>query len=84
MDDQAKKVVIGADKIDETTLEHMRKIALKNAERARKITKLRSSNVLTAGTLLGGVLSIFVYSMVSVRQETFLDDIGAPAAVPKK
>ena len=50
-------------------------IALQNAERVRKLALQRRNNVIV-GSLIGlGVLSIYGYSIYSVKQEKFLDEL---------
>ncbi|MPC37437.1 Cytochrome c oxidase assembly factor 3, mitochondrial [Portunus trituberculatus] len=46
-----------------------------NAERVRKLALQRRNNVIV-GSLIGlGVLSIYGYSIYSVKQEKFLDEL---------
>lgn len=52
----------------------VRKLEEINRERAQTVKNLKRRNLFT-GFLIGGcVLSIYLYSMVAVRQEKFLDD----------
>ncbi|RXG51226.1 cytochrome c oxidase assembly factor 3, mitochondrial [Armadillidium vulgare] len=46
-----------------------------NIERVRKLTKTRRNNIITASLLGVGVISIYAYSILSVKQEKFLDEI---------
>lgn len=49
-----------------------------NRERALKLKNLRSKNLIVGGILCASVLSIYSYSILAVKQETFLDDFEEP------
>ncbi|GAV08808.1 hypothetical protein RvY_18449 [Ramazzottius varieornatus] len=56
----------------------MRKADMWNRERVLQMRKLKAKNILT-GLLLGGtVASIYAYSIMAIKQETFLDDLDEP------
>lgn len=62
-----------------TAREYARIVEKQNLERAEKLKKLRSRNLRVAGVLAAGVLGIYSYSILAVKQETFLDDFDEPA-----
>lgn len=70
---------IDFDKIKKSDLDFIREIERKNQERVQKLKFLRRRNLLTAGLLTAGIFSIYGYSMLAVKQETFLDDFEEPA-----
>lgn len=78
-EDVMPKVNFGKDKPTEAELQFIRLIEQKNKERVEKLRKLRVRNVWTAGVLGGAVFGIYAYSMLAVRQESFLDDFNEPA-----
>ncbi|KAI4493702.1 hypothetical protein M0804_001878 [Polistes exclamans] len=78
--DQMPKVnwTTDTDKINPNNILLMQEIEKKNAERVKQLIKLRRSNN-TLGGLLGiAVLSIYIYTIYTVKQEKFLDDFKEP------
>ncbi|XP_076063559.1 coiled-coil domain containing 56 isoform X2 [Oratosquilla oratoria] len=62
-------------KLSRAQLDYMRIIEQQNLERVRRLAKQRSNNIMV-GCLLGfGVLGIYGYSIYSVKQEKFLDEL---------
>jgi hypothetical protein len=53
----------------------MKILEKQNIDRVSKLKRLRRNNLLTGFALLGGVLSIYAYSIVAVKQEKFLDEV---------
>jgi Coiled-coil domain-containing protein 56 len=78
-EDVMPKVNFGKDKPTESELQFIKLIEQKNKERVLKLRKLRFRNLWTAGALGGAVFGIYAYSMLAVRQESFLDDFEQPA-----
>ncbi|XP_059469795.1 cytochrome c oxidase assembly factor 3, mitochondrial [Neocloeon triangulifer] len=78
-EDLMPKVDFSKEKPNESQLQYIRLIEEKNRERVEKLRKLRVRNLWTAGLLGTAVFSIYAYSMLSVRQESFLDDFNEPA-----
>ncbi|KAL7642893.1 UNVERIFIED_CONTAM: hypothetical protein RMT77_006182 [Armadillidium vulgare] len=64
-----------APKLSQVQLDYMKIIEQQNIERVRKLTKTRRNNIITASLLGVGVISIYAYSILSVKQEKFLDEI---------
>lgn len=83
MADQMPKVDFDKDKsrLSETQLNYMKYIENQNIERAQKLKKLKRNNIITALTLGAAVVGIYAYSILAVKQETFLDDFNEPAVV---
>ncbi len=62
-------------KLSQAQLDYMKILEKQNIDRVSKLKRLRRNNLLTGFALLGGVLSIYAYSIVAVRQEKFLDEV---------
>lgn len=72
------KLVDDQTKLSGPMKEYMKLIEKQNIERVQKLKRLKRNNILT-GCLIGtGVLSIYLYSMFAVKQESFLDDFEEP------
>lgn len=71
----------GAAKLDRSQLEFMKLIEQQNLERVTKLQRVRRNNLITAGVLVTSVLGIYAYSILSVKQEKFLDDFEEPKKV---
>ncbi|KAG8233516.1 hypothetical protein J437_LFUL011677 [Ladona fulva] len=65
-------------------LSYIRKIEEQARERSQRLKKVRRGNLITGCALTAGVLGIYIYSMVAVKQETFLDDFEPPVLEPRK
>ncbi|XP_071517387.1 cytochrome c oxidase assembly factor 3, mitochondrial isoform X2 [Panulirus ornatus] len=62
-------------KLSQSQLDYMKIIENQNLERVRKLVATRRNNIMV-GSLLGlGVLGIYSYSIYSVKQEKFLDEL---------
>ncbi|XP_054285600.1 cytochrome c oxidase assembly factor 3, mitochondrial [Macrosteles quadrilineatus] len=85
-DDQMRKVDFVKDKklLNAATQEWIKLVEKQNIERVEKLRKIRKKNIITSLFLGGGVLAIYAYTILSVKQETFLDDFEVPQIVPKK
>lgn len=70
-------------KLKKTEIDFMRLIEQQNLQRVQKLQRQRRNNKLTGFVLGGTVLSIYLYSMLSVKQERFLDDFEEPLKVEK-
>lgn len=83
-EDRMPKVNIDKDKnrLSQAQLNYMKYIEQQNIERAQKLKKVRRNNIFTALTLGAAVIGIYAYSMLAVKQETFLDDFDEPSVVP--
>jgi hypothetical protein len=79
--DSMPKVDFVKDKanLNQGELDYIRLIERQNRERVLKLQKLRRANLWTAGIIGAGVFSIYLYSMLAVKQENFLDDFNEPA-----
>jgi len=62
-------------KLSQAQLDYMKILEKQNIDRVSKLKRLRRNNLLTGFALLGGVLSIYAYSIVAVKQEKFLDEV---------
>lgn len=84
MADHMPKVDADKDKhrISEVQLSYMKFVEKENIERAQKLKKLRRKNIFTALGLGAAVIGIYAYSILAVKQETFLDDFDEPATQP--
>uniref|UniRef100_A0A1B0G218 rRNA adenine N(6)-methyltransferase n=2 Tax=Glossina morsitans morsitans TaxID=37546 RepID=A0A1B0G218_GLOMM len=71
-------------KLDKAQLEFMKLIEEQNLERVQKLKRLRRNNLMTAGALITSVVGIYAYSILSVKQEKFLDDFEEPRKKKKK
>lgn len=70
-----------APRLDRAQLEFMKLVEKQNLERVVKLQKVRRNNLITAGTLFTSVLGIYAYSILSIKQESFLDDFEEPKKV---
>lgn len=62
-------------KLSQSQLFYMRLVEQQNMERVQRLAKQRKSNVMTASILGLGVMAIYGYSIYSVKQEKFLDEL---------
>lgn len=70
--------------IDKRLLQQIRFVERQNLVRATRLSQMRK-NARYTGLLLGGIaLSIYGYSIYSIKQETFLDDFEEPEIVIKQ
>lgn len=85
-DDQMRRVDLVKDKklLNSATQAWMKYIEKENIQRVEKLRKLRMRNTITSLLLGSGVLAIYTYTIISVKQETFLDDFEVPQLLPKQ
>jgi len=70
--------------VDKRLLQQIKFVERQNLLRAARLNRMRK-NARYTGLLLGGVaLSIYGYSIYSIKQETFLDDFEEPEIVIKQ
>ncbi|KAG7296294.1 hypothetical protein JYU34_021424 [Plutella xylostella] len=85
MGDSYKPKLSAADGKDpvlkKTELDYMKIIEQMNAERVKKLQSLTRRNRITGAAIGAGVVSIYLYSIFAVKQETFLDDFNEPVKV---
>jgi len=62
-------------KLNKTQLDYMKIIEAQNLARVKRLATQRRNNVLVGFVLGGCVLSIYGYSIYSVKQEKFLDEL---------
>lgn len=62
-------------------VDFMRLIEKRNLERVTKLRLQRKRNIWTGLTIGATVISIYLYSMLAVKQERFLDDFNEPQKV---
>lgn len=81
---QMPKVNFAKDSIDKGILQQIKFVERQNLLRATRLNRMRR-NARYTGLLLGGIaLSIYGYSIYSIKQETFLDDFEEPKVVLKQ
>ncbi|KAJ3629762.1 hypothetical protein MTP99_014132 [Tenebrio molitor] len=66
-------------KLKQSEVDFIKFVEKQNLDRVRKLQTLRRKNLITVSLLGLGVLSIYGYSIYSVKQENFLDDFEVPA-----
>jgi len=71
-----------SDKINKFQLDLMKKVERQNLERAQKLRKVRARSRGTLFAGLAAVIGIYTYTLVAVKQETFLDDFNVPESIP--
>lgn len=67
--------------LKQAELDYMKIIEQKNRERVQKLKQISRKNRITGLAIGAGVLSIYAYSILAVKQETFLDDFEEPTKV---
>jgi len=70
--------------IDKRLLQQIKFIERQNLVRATRLNRMRKNARYMGFTLAGVVLSIYGYSIYSIKQETFLDDFEEPKVVLKQ
>lgn len=68
-------------KLSKVEQDFMKFIEKENLARVQKLRKIRRSNLITGGVLAGSVFGIYLYTILSVKQEKFLDDFNEPEKV---
>lgn len=63
-------------KLSQAQLDYMKILEKQNIDRVTRLKRLKRNNLLTGVALLGGVLSIYAYSIIAVKQEKFLDEVN--------
>lgn len=83
--DQMPKVDFLKDgEIDKRLLQQIKFVERQNLLRASRLNRMRK-NARFTGLLLGGIaLSIYGYSIYSIKQESFLDDFEEPEVTLKQ
>ncbi|XP_025420530.1 cytochrome c oxidase assembly factor 3, mitochondrial [Sipha flava] len=70
--------------VDKRILQQIKFVERQNLIRVTRLQRMRK-NARFTGLLLGGIaLSIYGYSIYSIKQETFLDDFDEPEVIPLK
>lgn len=70
--------------IDKRLLQQIKFVERQNLVRATRLNRMRK-NARYTGLILGSIsLSIYVYSIYSIKQETFLDDFEEPKVALKQ
>lgn len=67
-----------APNISLSDLHHMKKFEKINLKRVKDLVEYRKKNRIVGSLLVIGVLSIYTYTICSVKQESFLDDFEVP------
>lgn len=66
-------------KLSGSDREFIQRMNRENQERVAKLKKIRRNNLITGGILGALVIGIYSYTILAVKQETFLDDFEEPA-----
>ncbi|GFT68399.1 coiled-coil_56 domain-containing protein [Nephila pilipes] len=61
--------------LQEAQLMYMKRIEKENLERVMRLKKIRRNNIITGFGLAGVVLGTYLYSIFTVKQENFLDEL---------
>lgn len=70
--------------VDKRILQQIKFVERQNLVRVTRLQRMRK-NARYTGLLLGGItLSIYGYSIYSIKQETFLDDFEEPEVIALK
>ncbi|XP_026489208.1 cytochrome c oxidase assembly factor 3, mitochondrial [Vanessa tameamea] len=67
--------------LKQAEIDYMKIIEQKNRERVQKLQQISKKNRYTGLAIGAGVFSIYMYSILAVKQETFLDDFEEPVKV---
>lgn len=67
--------------LKQAEIAYMKLIEQKNRERVHKLQQIAKKNRITGLAIGSGVLSVYLYSIFAVKQETFLDDFEEPVKV---
>lgn len=70
--------------IDASSQEWMKVIEKLNTDRVQKLRRVRARNKAVGLVLGAAAIGIYTYSIVTVKQETFLDDFEEPKLIPKE
>jgi len=65
------------DKLNATDQHFVKKVEKMNMTRAKDTKMLRNRNKITGGIIASLVVGIYAYTILSVKQEKFLDDFDA-------
>lgn len=68
-------------KIKNIHISLMNEVEKQNSERVKQLMKLRRSNRILGSILGVTVLSIYLYTIYTVKQEKFLDDFNEPEKI---
>ncbi|CAB0033610.1 unnamed protein product [Trichogramma brassicae] len=79
--DQMKKVDLSKDKVSAIQREYMKRVQKQNDERVAQWRGIRMRNRFIGVGLGCMVASIYAYSMIAIKQESFLDDFNEPEKV---
>ena len=80
-EDFMNKLNLEKDKLTTVEKEYMKRIADQNLDRVKRFEAIRRKNRWTGLGLGIGVISIYLYSMMSIKQENFLDDFEEPEKI---
>ncbi|XP_017780331.1 PREDICTED: cytochrome c oxidase assembly factor 3, mitochondrial [Nicrophorus vespilloides] len=84
MSDKERMPSADISKLKQSDLDFMKYVESQNRERVEKLKLLRRNNIRTASVIGGAVIGIYLYSMLAVKQEKFLDDFDEPVKVIEK
>ncbi|XP_026733344.1 cytochrome c oxidase assembly factor 3, mitochondrial [Trichoplusia ni] len=67
--------------LKQAEISYMKLIEEKNRERVLRLQQIAKRNRITGCAIGAGVVSVYLYSIFAVKQETFLDDFNEPVKV---
>lgn len=73
--------IVAERQLKPTEVDFMKLIEQRNLLRVTKLRQLRKRNTWTGVAIGGTVIGIYLYSMLAVKQERFLDDFNEPQKV---
>lgn len=68
-------------KLKQTELDFMKLVEKQNLQRVKKLRLQKTRNNWTGLVIGGTVIGIYLYSMLAVKQERFLDDFNEPQKI---
>ncbi|XP_060533834.1 uncharacterized protein LOC132706498 [Cylas formicarius] len=71
-------------KVSAAEREYIRRAQEDNLKRVERLKRVKRNNWITLGVLGATVLGIYSYTILSIKQETFLDDFEEPAKIIEK
>ncbi|GFQ72931.1 coiled-coil_56 domain-containing protein [Trichonephila clavipes] len=61
--------------LQDAQIMYMKRIEKENMERVMRLKRIRRNNIITGFGLAGAVLGTYLYSIFTVKQENFLDEL---------
>ncbi|KAF8770358.1 Cytochrome c oxidase assembly factor 3 like protein [Argiope bruennichi] len=61
--------------LQDAQIMYMKRIEKENLDRVLRLKRMRRNNIITGFGLAGAVLGTYLYSILAVKQENFLDEL---------